>query len=221
MLQKSMASFCMMACVTFFSSAAAAGNFSFTGSFNQDDEIQLINFVLTAPTTVTLRSYSYGGGTQADGNIVVAGGFDPVLAVFDFQGDFVVQQEDAPIGTVTPDPNGNEWDVYLQLALPAGEYFLAITQYDNLTEGNFPGGNFSNGFDRQGTGNFTGTVFNCSNLMFCDFDDNNRTSQWAFDILGADLASTSTIVVPTNVPFLPIWAMGALALALVGIRRAR
>ena len=55
---------------------AAPINFPFTGTFTRDDEIQLLSLVVGAPSTVTLRSYSYAGGTQANGNVVLAGGFD-------------------------------------------------------------------------------------------------------------------------------------------------
>ena len=46
--------------VSFFASmgAAQAANFSFTGIFTQDDDVQLFSFVVGAPSTVTLLTYS-------------------------------------------------------------------------------------------------------------------------------------------------------------------
>jgi hypothetical protein len=42
------------------SDMAFADNFPFTGSFTQDDDVQLFNFTVGAPSTVMLRTCSYG-----------------------------------------------------------------------------------------------------------------------------------------------------------------
>ena len=64
---------------------AAAGNFSFTGTFSQDDQLQV--FLFTAPSASTLlRTWSYAGGTNAAGQVILPGGFDPILSVFDATG---------------------------------------------------------------------------------------------------------------------------------------
>ena len=67
---------------------AAAGNFSFTGTFSQDDQLQIFQF--TAPSASTLlRTWGYAGGTNFDGNLILPGGFDPILSVFDATGGLV------------------------------------------------------------------------------------------------------------------------------------
>ena len=53
----------ILACTT----PSKADNFSFTGSFAVDNDVQLFNFSVTAPSTVTLRTWSYAGGTNAAG----------------------------------------------------------------------------------------------------------------------------------------------------------
>src|SRR5215471_10778164 len=64
---------------------AAAGNFSFTGVFTQDDQLQVFQF--TAPSASTLlRTWGYAGGTNINGNLILPGGFDPILSVFDATG---------------------------------------------------------------------------------------------------------------------------------------
>src|SRR5271167_5225019 len=66
-------------------SIAQGSSFSFTGTFTQDDQLELFQF--TAPSaSVTLRTWSYAGGTNAAGNVIAAGGFDTVLSLFDATG---------------------------------------------------------------------------------------------------------------------------------------
>jgi hypothetical protein len=170
--------------------SAVPTNFSFTGTFAQDDDVQLFNFTADGSSTVTLRSYSYAGGTQANGNVVAAGGFDPILALFDATGAFIAQQDDDTndngICDGNSDPNtGRCWDTFFNQLLTAGSYTVSIMQFDNFANGP----NLSNGFDRQGQGNFTGSFGGCSNGSFCDVSGvdpfNNRTNAWAFDILNS------------------------------------
>ncbi len=66
---------------------ASAANFSFTGTFSQDDQLELFQF--TAPSAlVTLETWSYAGGTNANGAVIPAGGFDPHISLFDATGGF-------------------------------------------------------------------------------------------------------------------------------------
>ena len=44
-----------------------AANFSFTGAFNRDDNVQQIGFILGSAGNVTLRTFGYGGGTNSAG----------------------------------------------------------------------------------------------------------------------------------------------------------
>src|SRR4051794_10875032 len=93
---------CLLVLVGLLASGAYAApiNFSFTGIFSRDDDVQFFSLALGAPSMVTLRTYSYAGGTQANGNVVSAGGFDPVLTVFNSPGQLLHQEDDAPMGTV-------------------------------------------------------------------------------------------------------------------------
>ena len=164
---------------------AWSASFSFQGTFTQDDDVQLFNFTVGAPSDVTLRSLSYAGGTNAAGDIIPAGGFDPILALFDSAGALIDENDDGSFPDVGID-NGNEFDSFLVvLNLAAGDYAAAIAQFDNFAIGP----NLSNGFGRVGEGNFTGPDFGCSNGSFCDFDGDNRTNAWAFDILNVAEAS--------------------------------
>src|SRR4051794_23762944 len=87
---------------------ARAANFSFTGNFMNDDEVQIFNFSILDPADVTLRTLSYGGGTSANGNVITPGGFDPIITLFDDAGNFITDNDDDDddnvIDAALPDP---------------------------------------------------------------------------------------------------------------------
>lgn len=205
--------------------AAFATNFSFDGTFTRDDDVQLFSFTADGSSTVRLISYSYGGGTQANGTVVPAGGFDPILALFDSSGNLVGQDDDAVSGTpgacgsgvVNPDPiTNNQWDTCLDLALSAGNYEVAIMQYNNFANGP----TLADGFSASGS-NFTGALGGCSNGQFCDVSGNpagnNRTNAWAFDILNVSTAVEEGVPEPAT---LGLIGLGLAGLGFVRRRRA-
>ena len=54
--------------------ALRAATISFQGSFSMDDNVQLFHFSVAADTTVTIRSFAYGGGTNSAGSIILPRG---------------------------------------------------------------------------------------------------------------------------------------------------
>ncbi len=211
-----------------FAAAGMADDFSFTGTFTQDDNVQQFNFAVGAPSTVTLRTYSYAGGTNAAGQVIPRGGFDPILALFDGAGNLLNQNDDGGCGKVPADSGtGMCWDTYLQSGLAPGNYSVTVMEYDNFANGP----NLANGFTEQGNGNFTPQIAsNCQAAQFCDVSGvspwNQRDSHWAFDILNV---ASATEVVPSGPPANSVPEPGTLtALALAGLsvvlhkrRRAR
>ena len=190
-----------------------AADFSFRGNFSTDDEVQLFNFSVGATSTVTLKTLSYAGGTQADGTVISAGGFDPILALFDGSGNFIDGNDDGFFPNVEIDPvTGVEYDTFLQAPLDPGNYTVAISQFDNFFVGGL-GDNISLGFDLEGDSTFTST-FGCSNGQFCDFTSDNRTNEWAFDVLNVE---TAVVVEPSaNVPE-PASILGLLTIGTLGV----
>lgn len=184
-------------------SVARADNFSFTGNFTADNNVQAFTFTVGAPSTVTLRTLSYAGGVNAAGQTISRGGFDPILALFSGTGSsatYINQNDDGSSGQVPVDPlTGQHYDTYLQAALAAGTYTVTVMQYNNFFAGS-TGDPFSLGFQRDGAGNasFTGALGGCSQGDFCDVSHvspyNNRTNAWAFDIDGVNAAA----VIPTG-----------------------
>lgn len=161
---------------------AEAVNFSFTGNLANDDTVQLFNFSILAPVSVTLRTLSYGGGTNAVGDVIAPGGFDPIITLFDDTGSIVnvngedaVNDDDEDDGVVDAallDPvTGEAFDSFLAIALLAGNYTVAVTQFDNF-------------FDTL-TNRFPGAT----TIGFVDQTGAKRTSAWAVDIQNVDSAS--------------------------------
>src|SRR5436305_13292621 len=76
-----------------------AGQFSFAGSFGNDNDVQLFTFSLLSGTTVTLQTLGYGGGVNANGQTIAPGGFEAVLQVYQ-QGSGIAMG-----GPIQPGPN--------------------------------------------------------------------------------------------------------------------
>jgi hypothetical protein len=165
---------------------ASAASISFTGTFTQDDQLELFQF--TAPSNnVTLRTWSYAGGTNAAGQLIAAGGFDPVLSLFDATGGLVFS---SPLIATNNDGSGVDidpatgagFDSLLNLTtLASGNtYVLVLSQSDNLANGP----DFGGGFSQVGNGNFTPGQFGCAGTSFCDANGAQRNGNWAVDITG-------------------------------------
>jgi PEP-CTERM motif len=207
--------------IALLASAASATDFSFTGNFTQDDNVQLFNFSVGSASTVTFRTYSYAGGTNAAGQPIAQGGFDPILALFDASGAFIDQNDDDETGTVPADvETGAAFDTFLQVLLNPGNYTVAVMEYDNFANGP----NLSNGFARDGQGNFT-IGFGCADNQpaFNDVTTDpgcGRDSHWAFDILNVAEATQvggGEPGEPGNVPEPSTWAMMLLGFGAAGL----
>ena len=88
---------------------SAASTFSFSNSFPTDDSMFTVLFNLGTASTVTLESYSYGGGVDPLNGAIAAGEFAPVLSLFDPAGNLLTFDDGgvAPFGC---GPRGIESD---------------------------------------------------------------------------------------------------------------
>ena len=186
------------------SAAAAPIDLSFTGALSADDDVAFFDFsVEDIESIVTVRTVSYAGGTLLDGTEVAAGGFDPIVSLFEAGGDLIAENGDGDDVPVDPDTDA-AFDAFLNTRVPIGDYTLAISQYDNFAAG----GTLGAGFDEAGDPNFT-TIFGCDAGQFCDFTGASRSSDYAFDL------SVAPIPVPAAA-----WLLGG-ALAGLGFLRRR
>lgn len=174
---------------------ARAALVSLTGNLAGDNATQLFSFTLAADANVTLRSWSYAGGTNAAGSVIAAGGFDPVLALFSGSGAsaVLIGGNDDGLGVAADPTTGLALDSLLDLStLLAGTYTLALTQVANFANGP----TLADGFLGAGSPGFGG-----------------RSSAWAVDVLGIDM--------PASVPEPTTLALAMLGMAAAAIGRPR
>jgi len=193
------------------SSSAAIQDFDFSGNFQNDNDVLLLNFTVGTQSNITIFSSSWDDG-----------GFDPILAIWDSAGIFVTGQDDGGnVGSTLS--NGvlydhGTWDSYFSVNLASGSYTASITQYDNFWNGN----NLSDGFTHDGNPNFTfdlgfgGATQPMFNGVWDSIDP--RTSAWAFHILDVEDAG---VVIPEPATFI-VWSLlGAIGVAAGLYRRRR
>ncbi|HLK62044.1 MAG TPA: DVUA0089 family protein [Bryobacteraceae bacterium] len=170
---------------------AFASTFLFQGAFADDTGVALINFTLNASQVVTIQSYGYAGGTvptSPTSTLVLAGGFAPNAIVFDASGNEIVSDNGGHCGTTGADPvTGNCDDPVIQENLSAGDYTLALAEWDNVPTDGF----LADGFVQDGNPGFTCAEFGLQG-NFCDTTTalgTSRDANWAVAITGADSAS--------------------------------
>ena len=186
--------------------SAQAIDFTFTTTFDKDNDVQLVDFSIDSDRNITLFSSSWDDG-----------GLDPIMGLWDANGDLIREQDDIR-STGSIFSNGVEydygvWDNNFTEFLVAGSYTVSIGQFDNVASGS----NLGDGFVHDGPGNENFTAeFGCTQGSFCGLNEpnDNRTNSVTFHILGAD--SIQGIPEPGTV-------VGILAVGLFGatVRRVK
>jgi hypothetical protein len=209
-----------------------ADNFSFIGTFAYDTDVEIFHFTLANPTAgVALRTWSYAGGVDADGNTIPAGGFQPILDVYmadgtqmnpGVAGPCTVPTTGNALSDLLPDPATGECsDVYYPTTLSfsgglwaPGDYIVALTEDANQGVGSLSDGFFasavlglpvpSNFTCQVGPTGFQGTPPSLPvDGAFCDeFSPGaQRNGNWALDILNVDSAIDVTAPEPNTLLF--------------------
>jgi hypothetical protein len=117
---------------------------SFTGALSNADDIRSVSFTSDGSSPIAFKSYGYAGGTNAAGTVIAAGGFDPILTLFDTADNYIEEQNGAPNGS--PDFNFSR-------TLSAGNYRAVISTFPNFFNfsanpnfiAGYPGGGDLNG----------------------------------------------------------------------------
>ena len=197
-----------------FAPLVKANSFSFIGTFQQDDNVQLFGFTVAAPSAVTVETWSYGGGVDALGQTIPRGGFAPVLSLFSSSGtliDFTVAGSCPPgnLDVVT----GLCGDASLTGTLGSGSYLLAVTEYFNIPNGL----NLADGFLESGAGNFTGPLLCGVQGGFLDSGCDRRNDNFEVDVIGA--ATAAAVPEPASIWMLGLALIGFTVPALAKVRR--
>src|ERR1022692_1765543 len=121
-----------------------------SGTLSSPQSVFEASFTLAASDTVTFQTWGFGGGTNAQGNVISAGGFDPLIALFigpvttatmyvDGSGNPLADADNLlnapwsyvgncpPAGTVAIGVNQDCGDDKMQIALLAGTYTLLLS----------------------------------------------------------------------------------------------
>src|SRR6266852_9642865 len=95
----------LVAGLALFAGQAFGASFSFTGTFATDDQLKQFTFNLSGTSTVTLRTWSYAGGTNANAGVIPRGGFDPWLSLYNAAGNLLQSVDNGlpPCGPVAAD----------------------------------------------------------------------------------------------------------------------
>jgi hypothetical protein len=187
--------------ITCLCSFASAGDFSFTGTFSDVNQVQYFTFTVAAGQKVVIQSYSYAGDSNAAGTSIQGGGFDPYISLFQGSGSsaplFKSGDDEFSCQHIGRDPITKVcYDVYwegtAQAPAPgtigvfeAGTYTVALTDYANFTNGATLGDGFTN------TGGGLTCAGNPRSVIagtFADCLGNTRDGHWALDIKGVDTA---------------------------------
>ena len=198
---------CLLALVC--APAVQAGTASYTGSFSDDDERYSLSFSFAAADTLSARTFSYGGGVNGAAAAVAAGGFAPVLSLFDAAGLLLQTVSGSAavcgsgVGAVDP-VSGFCWDAGFSAALSAGDYTLVLTQDANLPFGPF----LADGFSMTGSPDYTGLSYlGVPGLRFINVDGSQRDGHWALDVSAAAIPEPGNLALMTG----GLLALGALA----------
>jgi len=177
--------------------ALADSTTSYTGTLSSPEDYATETLTLASAATVTLQTWSFGGGVNGDGTTISAGGFDPLLAIFSGTGsgatiltdsmDNAIATSDVlsnygsflgcpPAGQV--DIGGDVCgDITMSLSLAAGTYTIVLSDADYI-----PVALYDNGTLGEGFLDLTGGAFQTCNVVGSTTTCADDTADWAFDV---------------------------------------
>jgi len=142
---------------------------TFSGTLSSTTQVLQEDFTINAMSNVTIFTTSYGGGTNLDGTMASAGGFQPNITLYTSGGDFVMNQAVSSPIAKTDAATGLALDGYLtDSGLAPGSYIVTLTNW--LLQQPPTATNLSDGFI-----NYGGTTF-------ADVNGNPRTGSYALNL---------------------------------------
>ena len=148
---------------------ASGSAFSFTGTLTIPESVFETTFTLPSSSTVTFQTWGFGGGTNAGGQTISAGGFDPLIALFsgpvatatiyaDGSGNPLADADNLfnspwsyvgncpPAGTVAIGSDNDCGDDFMQATLAPGAYTLVLSDANYIPNAIYDNGALSEGF---------------------------------------------------------------------------
>lgn len=199
--------------------SAQAASVSFQGDFTKDNDLVIFSFELAAPGDITALTFGHSGGLNGAGQTVPAGGFAPVLTLFDATG-FEVQVNVGSSNTC-PGPGSFCWDAAFTFqGAAAGSYLLVLSQDDNRAIGGpVTAAQMASFFSREAEPHYTAAYLGMptdGSVNFVRIDGSQRTGHWAVDIN----VSAPVTVVPEPASAL-LFAAGLAGVAGLALARRR
>ncbi len=201
------------------STAWASSSFlSFTGTLVSSENDAELTFTLSSPDTVTFQTWGFGGGTNAAGQVILAGGFDPLIALFngpaatatiyvDGSGNPLADADNLldppwsyvgncpPAGTVAIGTSNDCGDDFMQVGLSAGTYTLLLSDANYVANAIYDNGALSEGFT-----DFTSGVFQtCDPVANACITPNGN---YAVDIVSPQAELMTNTPEPSTLPLL-------------------
>jgi hypothetical protein len=170
---------------------ASGSVISLTGTLQTAEDTFETTINVASAGTVTLQTWGFGGGDNAAGMVIPAGGFDPLVAVFAGTGsgativngvsDGLSNYGDftgcAPAGTETIGGfAGQCGDITMAMSLSMGTYTVILSDAEYIPNAIFDNGTFGEGFTDLTPG--TLPLQTCVDQNNCITD----TTNWALDI---------------------------------------
>ncbi len=182
-------------------SVVTASTTSYTGTFMTPEDVFTQVITVAVDGTLSLQTYGFGGGTNAAGTPILAGGFDPFVALFSGTGPGATLIDGTsdvlsnygpsvagcpPAALVTIGSiSGQCGDVNMSFMVTSGTYTVLLTDGAFLPNAIFGAGTtLGDGFS-----DLTAGVFQtCVDMNNCSTD----TGNWALDITVQDASGSPT-----------------------------
>lgn len=159
----------LLLAAVFLPAAASGAAVDFTGTLATPEGVFETVFSLPSSSTVVFQTWGFGGGTNAAGQAIPAGGFDPLIALFagpaatatiyvDGSGNPLSDADNLlnlpwsfvgncpPAGTVAIGLDQDCGDDFMQALLMAGTYTLVLSDANYIPNAIYDNGALSEGF---------------------------------------------------------------------------